>query len=455
MRHSLSISSFKKGCRAAFLVLMAAVFFLAGTKFLNDLYWQEDDWERILFHRFYGQKENIDVLCLGSSHVFCGLNPEILEEKSGKNHFNLATSGQSVAASYYLLREAEKYNEIERVYLELYYSCSTGTQGTYRERDSANMSWKSTDYMRFSPLKFDAIVHMNPKQYFLTACFPYVRYRACLTDENWVRDRLACKGMEDYKNYRYENDEIVYRDKGYYDTTKEYTNLFCVRDREPEEMYLTEDVEAYLRKIIEHCRKEGIELVLYTSPMYELQPMATENYDGYVSAVAALAAEYGVPYYDFNLAREEFLSLRNPSYFMDSGHLNTKGAEIFTDFFYRTVSASPQESAAYFYGSYQEKMDGGTPGVCGLYSAAMTPEEQQQCGDADKAVKVTVAAVQGDRIECQIFLTPEGGETCMLQDFSENKVFYLSLEEHGVCLVVWREAGDGSPGGEVSMEVRY
>lgn len=463
MRHSLSIFSFRnKNIRAVFLVLMAAVFFLTGTRFLNHLYWQEDDWERILFHNFYEEQENIDVLCLGSSHVFCALDPEILDGKDGKNHFNLATSGQSVVASYYLLREAEKHNKIEKVYLELYYSCSTGTQGIYRERDSAAMSWKSTDYLRFSPLKLDAIAHMNPKQYFVPACFPYVRYRAYLTDKNWVRERILYKRTEDYKNYRYGDGMITYRDKGYYETTKELSELFCIQDRAPGEMYLTEDAERYLRKIVEYCQKKGIELVLYTSPMYELQPMATENYDGYAADIAAFAAQHDVPYYDFNLAREEALPIGSPEYFMDTGHMNTKGAELFTDFFYRTVSAPKQESEAWFYGSYREKLESGMPKVYGLYSTPMNEEERLQWGDGGKEIRVTVAAVQGDAIACQIFLTPDGGKPFMLQDFSENKVFFLTPEEHGVCQVFWRRADgpadsqtEGQEEEAASLEVRY
>lgn len=457
-RHSLSISNFRQSsfcgfCRAVFLVLTAALFFLAGTKLLNYLYWQEEDWERILFHHFYGQKENIDCVYLGSSHVFCAFDPEILDEKNGKNNFNLATSGQSLMGSYYLLREADRYNEIETVYLELYYTCSTGGQGNYREKESVQISWRITDYMRMSPLKLDAFFHMNPKEYYVDAAFPYVRYRAHLTEKDWMKDRVNNKNSGDYKKYIYVDGLTEYRDKGYYATSMELTNPLFVRERNPEDMYLTKDAEKYLRKIIEYCQKKGIRIVLCTNPMYEIQPASTENYDNYADGIRKVAAEYGVPYYDFNMVRGECLPIQKPEYFMDAGHLNSKGAALYSNFFHRVVSAPEEENSEYFYSSYQEKMEKEKPEVYGLYCYLMEEAELQPGDEPDRNLKMTIAATRKDDIECQIFLTPEGGETYMFQDFSENREFCVPAQEHGNCEIIWRETGGGTEAG--SLKISY
>lgn len=456
-RHSLSISNFRQSsfcgfCRAVLLVLTAALFFLVGTKLLNYLYWQEEDWERILFHHFYGQKENIDCVYLGSSHVFCAFDPEILDEKNGKNNFNLATSGQSLMGSYYLLREADRYNEIETVYLELYYTCSTGGQGNYREKESVQISWRITDYMRMSPLKLDAFFHMNPKEYYVDAAFPYVRYRAHLTEKDWMKDRVNNKSSGNYKKYIYVDGLTEYRDKGYYATSMELTNPLFVRERNPEDMYLTKDAEKYLRKIIEYCQKKGIRIVLCTNPMYEIQPASTENYDNYADGIRKVAAEYGVPYYDFNMVRGECLPIQKPEYFMDAGHLNSKGAALYSNFFHRVVSAPEEENSEYFYSSYQEKMEKEKPEVYGLYCYLMEEAELQPGDEPDRNLKMTIAATRKDDIEYQIFLTPEGGETYMFQDFSENREFCVSAQEHGSCEIIWRETGGTEAG---SLEISY
>ncbi len=439
-------------CRALLQVLTAFVLFLAGTKLLNYLYWQEEDWERILFHHFYTQEENIDHIYLGSSHVFCGFDPEILDEKSGKNNFNLATSGQSLMGSYYLLKEADRCNEIEKVYLELYYACSTGGQGSYREKEAVQISWRITDYMRMSPLKLDAFFHMNPVEYYIDGAFPCLRYRAHLTEKDWIEDRVNYKRTGNYKKYIYVDGLTEYRDKGFYSTAGEYSNPLFVRERMPEEMHLTEDAEKYLKKIIEYCQKRGISIALCTNPMYELEPLSTENYDSYAEGIRSVAAEYDVPYYDFNMVKEEYLPIQSPEYFMDAGHLNTRGAEMYTNFFHKVVSAPEKENEKYFYGSYQEKLKNGEPRVYGLY-CYVTNEAGGQQEEAFPRLKMAIAAAQGDKVECRVFLTPEGGEAYMLQDFSTDKEFSVPAEEHGICNIVWRRT-DGA-GEEESLEVRY
>lgn len=200
IRHSLFIfSSNKKKCRAVFLTLMAIAFFLLGVKILNYLYWQEDEWSRILWHNYYKQTENIDYVYLGSSHVFCDLNPKILDEKNGKNNFNLATSSQRLIESYYLLKEADRKNKIENAYLELYYIPSTGVEGEYKDKGTVLNVLSHTDHMKYFWGKADALFHMIPLKYYPEMIFPFIRYREHLMDGNWIKDRANAKAAKNHK----------------------------------------------------------------------------------------------------------------------------------------------------------------------------------------------------------------------------------------------------------------
>lgn len=49
-----------------------------------------DDEVRYAMHELYEQ-ENIETLFLGSSHVFCGYDPQILDEIMGENTYLAAT----------------------------------------------------------------------------------------------------------------------------------------------------------------------------------------------------------------------------------------------------------------------------------------------------------------------------------------------------------------------------
>lgn len=453
IRHNSFISSFKKKVQALFLILVFITFFLAGNKLLNYLYWEEDEWCRILWHNYYEQTENIDYLYLGSSHVYFDLNPEILDKSNEKNNFNMATPAQRLIESFYLLKEIDRHNEIEKVYLEMYYDPSTGALGNYHEKISVQNGWRCMDYMRCSYHKAEILMSINPMQYYMEAFFPFIRYRQHLTDDSWVKEQVQHKESEDYKKYIYDDGVKVYKDKGYSYDLRELTNSLLIRGRGPEEMNLTEDAEKYLRRIIEYCQENNISITLFVSPIYELQLLSTENYDRYAKQIKDIAMEYEVSFYDFNMAKEDYLPIQNKEYFVDVGHLNAKGAELYTNFFNQVVSADLMDNKDYFYQTYQEKLENSEAKVYGLYCYDAGEDELQEADEPGKTRRMVIASNREKELEYQVFVTPDNCETYLLQDFSTNKVFNISKEEHGICKIIWRSIDNKAK--MESMEIQY
>ena len=88
------ISHFKK------IVLFAAVV-VAVTEGMNYLYLDDtQEFARCMMHEFYENRENIDRLYLGSSHVFCDIDPVVLDGINMENNFNLATSMQQIGRAH-------------------------------------------------------------------------------------------------------------------------------------------------------------------------------------------------------------------------------------------------------------------------------------------------------------------------------------------------------------------
>lgn len=182
-------------------------------------------------------------------------------------------------------------------------------------------------------------------------------------------------------------------------------------------------------------------LTLFSSPMYELQLISTGAYDDYIDEVNKIVEEYGVEYFDFNLAKEEFFPIQNVTLFRDKQHLNTKGAEIFTDFFYKIMSGQPEDNQNYFYTSYQEKMNCSELKVYGFYTRQIEKDELQEGETITNTVRVTIGS-NTDRLEYKIYYTPTDGTAVLLQDFSDNKEFNIQVEEHGIYEVIWCEKRD-------------
>ncbi len=410
-------------------VILAIIF---GSIFLLDFcYVLDDDWSRIMWHSFYSQEENIDHVYIGASHVYTGLDPLAMDELNGGNNFNLSTPNQSLESSYYCLREADRLNELSHVYVELGYM--TSTLNSYKEETVITNTWRVTDYMKPSWNKVDAVMKMNTVDYLFDAVFPFLRYREHAADIQWIKERVAYKQGDSYKNYQYYDSGYgaYYEPKGDWSTTTVLSNLLQHIPRQPEEMVMTEDAQRYLKKIILYCRERDIGLTLFVSPVYELHVYATENYDGFYNSVKEIADEYHVPFYDFNLVKESVLDIQHKENFMNLNHMNNTGSSLFTEVFFNIVNASPEDNDGCFYGSYAEKMSETDPAVYGIYFKETTSD----------AYLYKIASNRTGNIEYQISFYPLEGDGYIGQDFSENALFYLPVGWSGTVVVTWRLAG--------------
>ena len=457
IRHSLFTSSFRGLLKRLAGIGFIFILFLTLSRGLNFLYLEDDERARIMWHNFYEQEENIDYICVGSSHVYSAVNPELLDQRTGKNYYNMSTGGQGLKESYHIIKEASHRNRLKGVYLELYFVPSIEGQGDYDEFGAISNGWKNLDYRKFSIDKLDYFFDLNTPEYYISGALPFTRYREHLFNVEWIYSMQKNKKRPEYRNYLYgwesENARTEYTKKGYYYHTQEMGNAFLHAEGVPDDMRMTQDAEEYLRKILEYCRKEGIEITLFQAPVYKLEIMAYENYDDYTAGIKAIAEEYGVPYYDFNLVKDEYFPIQNMKYFVDTGHLNADGAEAFTNFLYEMTTKTPAQNEILFHQSFKEKLLSEKAQVTGIYYHSGTAEEIERGDLTADMYRMTIASNRTDELEYQIYLTQEGSDTVMIQDFSENKCFNIPMEEHGVCRIAWREKGDME--NRMEMEVGY
>lgn len=418
-------------------ILAGLLIFIGISHVLDKMYVDEyaTDWCRIMWHHFYEDEGKIDNLYLGSSHVHCDIDPSVLHTLNGEYHFNLATPYQPLNASYYLLQEADRINELQHVYLEMYYMCNYD-DGTLKHYE---WNWCNTDYMKPSLNKAAYMLAIGGEDQYVNILLPFSRYRVSLGDWTYVKERLEGKSQESYRSYQREYDhgegKVSYERQGYFKsqvTYKDYDKL-CWQGAVLSGYSMGKKNEAYCRRIIEYCQKKQIPITLFASPIYDLQLLSTLDYDDYIVQIRALAAEYGIPFYDFNLAKEEYLPLQSGIHYYDPGHLNQYGAELFTPFFYQVVSGKEADTEKYFYDSYEEKLRAHPPAIYGAYYRH--PKEQEEM------TTMWVASNRDSGMEYRIILTPEEGEPYVLQDFDENREFLVPRGERGICTLSARMTG--------------
>lgn len=431
--------------------LLSGLLVFGGMTHLLNLMYVKDDadiWDRILWHHFYEDQGKIDNIYIGSSHVFFDINPQILAQLNGQYNFNLASPWQPLNTSYYLLREADRTNSLSHVYLEMYYECCDDKKLLQYTRHWANM-----DYMKPS-LNREAyrLATTEPDKY-VNSMFPFTRYRVSLGEWNQIKENIKLKKQEEYKDYRYintyadGNGQDVYGKQGFRECTRKYNDRLKIYKQN---MILTdysmgEGCETYCNNIIDYCKKRKIPITLFISPVYELQLISTVDYDDYTSAVRAFASEQGVPFYDFNLAKEEYLPIQDGKYFRDSQHLNQYGAEKFTPFFYQVVSGEETDNEKYFFDSYEEKLREETPSVYGVY------QELHEAGSKNRTLRI--ASNRSSEMEYRITVQPDGKKRRRIQDFQENMTFRVPHDEHGICTIAARVKE--APVEMQTMSIRY
>lgn len=430
-------------------VIAGILIFIIIVKKLNYMYMANDvQWERVSWHRFYENAGKIDNLYLGSSHVYCGLEPYKLNQLNGQCNVALTSSSQRMNGTYYLLKEADQYNDLSHVYVELCYfliTKNTFDADSDPVKGSARHNWRNTDYMRFSLNRMQYMITMGEPEDYPDIFLGFIRYREHLDDWDYVRATIAEKEGKEYKNYQYridtdeEDGEVVYQPEGYEhpSSTKVYPDSAKLYSQQKivQKNPIGETSEAYLRKVIAYCQERDIPITLYIVPTYDLWLIATEHYDYYLDQVRTITDEYDVDFYDFNLAKETFLPIQQNRYFQDVEHMNYAGADLFTDSFYQVMSGDVAENQKLFYDTYEQKLAHAEPEVYGIYYRRADSKDEGEIRRRD----MFIASNRDEGMEYRVIMTP-GDEKSQyqIQDFSENKAFQVDYDEHGTCTIMYR-----------------
>lgn len=254
-------------------------------------------------------KNSVDLLVVGSSNMFCTVDPVQLYEQYGILAYDMGSSSQSLDISYLFLQEAFKRQKPKVVAVEVL--------KTYE--DYADPAWdvgKSYYWgypvMHFSPEKLQSVQALcerrqeNPLDYLLPGVTQHTRWRE-VTGED-VRTALP----------------------GWRDATLGFTVLDGVEPIElqyetsTEPRQIPEFSQHWYREISRLCAENGAELVWFRAP-FETWTI------GQGEPIRQLAEEMGDDYLDMNAHIAE-MGVDPGSDFYNMGHLNRAGAQKATAF---------------------------------------------------------------------------------------------------------------------------
>ncbi len=232
---------------------------------------------------FYKIKRNtVDLLILGTSHCINGVIPQEIYNETGIRTYNLASEQQSLFLSYYLLREALKYQNPQAVVLDTQFVQSFHDEYPINMGDE--LFRKVSDRMRFSPLKVEMIqdyCRLNNSDEKISYLIPVVRYHSRWS--SMTRDDLEVLTWTKHNELKgfYPLYHVGYR--GFEPLTIEGNDTI------PMDPIMRE----YLERITGICKDKNIKLVLFRTP-------GTGSTVEIHNEIAAYAKANDVLFYDFN-----------------------------------------------------------------------------------------------------------------------------------------------------------
>ncbi len=271
-----------------------------------------------MFSSFYDLKPNtVDVVFLGSSHVYTFIDPGILYQEYGIAGFDFASETQPVWNSYFNIKETLKTQKPRLIVLECY------TAIYDKDYHVAGNIVVGTYGMRLSRNKIEAIKTSDPQKTWVTHFLEYPSYHNRYNDLKRRDFYPTCSVFDKSGKIRW-NIPKRYLRKGYLFLQE---TVECMRPDTTsvsDTAALSKKNEIWLKKIIELSKQENIPLLLIVNPY-----VVSESEMKKFNRVAEIAKEYGIPFVNYNFYYDE-IGLDFAIDCFDRGHTNYRGAEKMT-----------------------------------------------------------------------------------------------------------------------------
>lgn len=263
---------------------------------LCDRLLMRDDSER-KYGAFYDEKQDFDVLFMGTSRVLDAVSPLEMWRDYGFTSYNMGNNSEPLEHTLYVMEAAFEYHVPKVAVVDLFYiSHSIDEAWAYPYRHIF------LDRLPMSRTKIDLVKKSLPEDLWLEYLMPFSLYHG-----RW-EELLGgtSERMIDCEAYMMGGELRIGRSVG--------TQLVITREKTQEELPGHEQI----RRITQLCREYGVVPVFIVLPGF-----ATETEQMNMNSAEDICKELGVPY--VNMMYEGLLDFENDC-FDWVGHLNPDGA---------------------------------------------------------------------------------------------------------------------------------
>lgn len=259
------------------LVVLAVVAWTDSQGYFNPDY--TNDHTRRKWNAYYEltRKNQVDVVMIGNSHLYTGLNPEHLSNALGATCFILASPGTTMTDAYFSLKEAVQLRKPKMVILETFtlndydsHELKAGTLSdqfkSFAARKNIGQKIASTPFLFQSDNYLSAWSNTIRNHSFIFADTTQLKRNILLSEQKPTKETglylgryiRFTSGLEENMLKKYDEPGFIA-----YDYAQNLPG---------------DEAKKYLKKAIALCEEEKIELVLLTLPMYHRHVHGYETY---------------------------------------------------------------------------------------------------------------------------------------------------------------------------------
>ena len=256
----------------------------------------------------YTPDNTVDVVFVGSSHVYAGIYPSYMWSDWGISAFNVSISGMDRDSAYYYMKHMFKTQSPKVAVVDMFalsFDKHEHIGNVYRNYLSLPLSKDTLPQLKAYAAK-DESVSANIYDYVARWPIIHTRYR-------------------ELTRYDFDLDAPNYFARGEYLNWESMPTWLYRPDEASPKMFLS-DQEKWLDDLRSLCAENNCELVFMSLPFHSY-----EDEQQYIDHAVVYADEYEIPIFDFNRMTDE-LAIDPETDFFDETHVNALGAKKLSRF---------------------------------------------------------------------------------------------------------------------------
>lgn len=265
----------------------------------------------------------IDTLFCGTS-LFRSINLDMIDEELDATTYIAISSAQPTDGSYYTIVDTVEKNPVKTVFM------SMSADGLMK--DAVATKWKALVYDSLSP--------KNKMQYLFHGTkldeWPYITLYSVRIEDylafSDVWENITTKRTEEYAQGL--THTRLYQGRGRFGRKTSYDCKITGQLKKKESTFKTDELwehqEKYLKKIIDYCKKQDIELIFVYTPFTRDKVNSYKNFEPIHDYFKELAEKNQIPYWDFNYYKD-LENVFTEELFEDEKHLNLQGGDVLAE----------------------------------------------------------------------------------------------------------------------------